>query len=85
MPRSNKGLWAALAEVVLSLAPRYRVYVVVSVLFVVFLVAAGVAYRLTAGSEPALVLLWSSVVGLMVVVAAGVYIIVRAVIFSDSE
>lgn len=85
MKSPDKGLWAALASLALSLPLRYRLFLAIGCLFVAIFLAAGLVFKLTGGAGLAAAALAMSVAGLGVIILAGVCVILRGVIFSSSE
>ena len=78
MGEPGKGFWGALASIALSLEMSGRLLVAFSVTLIGFFFVAGVVYTLTEGSTPARVALWAILVGTLVVIFVGIYMLIRS-------
>ena len=78
MGELGKGFWGALASIALSLEMSGRLLVAFSVILIGFFFVAGVVYTLTEGSTPAQVALWAILVGTLVVIFVGIYMLIRS-------
>ena len=85
MKSPDKGLWAALASLALSLPLRYRLFLAIGGLFVAIFLAAGLVYRLTDGGNLAVAALTFAVSGLGAIILAGVVLVFRTISRSPFE